>query len=149
MPSSTRDFCTTLDADLGMVAQNVGAALDQYDARAYAVEKLSELAGNDSATENDHALGDEIEIEHVVARPRAGGGQSRHGRDADLGACADQKMARTDAAAVGEFELVRIGKAGMGANEFEFSRLERGLTIGGELANDFLSRVDRPHVGPG
>lgn len=53
----------------GVVAQEVGAALHQSDATADATEELGEFAGDDAAAEDDHALGDEIEIEDVVAGP--------------------------------------------------------------------------------
>lgn len=68
----------------GVVAQEVGAALYQRDATADAAEELGEFAGDNAAAEDDHALGDEIEIEDVVAGPEFGFGETRHGRDADF-----------------------------------------------------------------
>ena len=53
----------------GVVAQEVGAALHQSNATADATEELGEFAGDDAAAEDEHALGDEIEIEDVVAGP--------------------------------------------------------------------------------
>ena len=77
------DFCVGVETDAvvaerllddlagggGVVFKNVFAALDERDLGADAAEELGEFAGDDAAAEDDHALGDEIEIEDVVAGP--------------------------------------------------------------------------------
>src|ERR1035438_913235 len=54
---------------LGMVAQDIPAALHERDAGPDPAEKLRQLAGDDTAAKHDHARGHEIEIEDVVAPP--------------------------------------------------------------------------------
>ena len=134
----------------GVFAQELSAALDERDARADAVEKLSEFAGDDATAEHDHALGDVIEIEYVVARPETRFGEARNRRHADFGARAEEDVTRADGAAVGQREGMRIEETRVGADQVELARRERGFAVRGKLADDlFLPRLHRLHVGAG
>ena len=134
----------------GVIAQEVGAALDERHPRADAPEKLGEFAGDNPAAEHEDAPGHESEVEDLVAGPGGGGGEPGHRGDADLGAGADQHMPGAQHLAVGELERVGVPKAGIRPDQIEFGVGERLLPVGGKLADQLdLAGVDRAHVGPG
>ena len=72
-----------------MVTQNIRTTLNQDYAGADAPKKLGEFAGDDAAAKDDDALGNEIQIEHIVARPEGRLGKSGQRRRADSRACGD------------------------------------------------------------
>ena len=135
---------------LGVVTQDVRAALDQGHPGADPVEVLREFAGHDAAAEHEHARRHEIQVEHVVACPARRVLEAGHRRHAHLGAGAEQEELAADPAPVGELQRVRVGESGVGAVEIEFARFQRLHPVGSEVSDDFqFAGVDGLHVGAG
>src|SRR5688500_15219938 len=75
-----------------MIAQNIDAALDERNLSSDTIQELRELACDDSAAENDHALWNEIEIEHIVAGPEWRVREPRHRWHTRLRAGGDEEV---------------------------------------------------------
>jgi hypothetical protein len=76
-----------------VIAQELVAALNQGHTGADTVEELRKLAGDDAATQYNHAFRDKVEIQHVVAVPSLYFSESRKGGRAYLRAGGDQDVA--------------------------------------------------------
>ena len=125
-----------------MVLKNVFAALNENNFRSDTAEKLGEFAGDDSATEDDYTLRDEIEIEHVVACPERRSGESGDGGGrVDLGTGSDQKIFSRECASVGEGDGVRINEAGVTAVNIIFPTFESLGAVVGEFVDDLFLRA--------
>src|SRR5690606_2836342 len=134
----------------GVFLEDVRAALDLDDARADAAEKLGELAGDDAAAEHDHALGREIEVEHVVAGPVRGFGEAGHGRHADARAGGDEYLFGGYGGAVVELDGARIEELRLAAYDGVAVGRHGLLAVAGEVGDHvFFPAVQGLHVHVG
>ena len=121
MPSRRRTFSSSRGGIVVERAQDVGAALDQSHPDAEAGEELRELDGHRAAAQHDEGFGEAGqaegrvagEIAHVLKLRQRRGGDDRPGGNDEI--CGGELVARA------QFERVRVGKAGEGAQELELA----------------------------
>src|SRR5689334_23313933 len=123
------------------------APLNQRHIDVEAREQLGEFDRDRAAAKNNYRIGEFPECERVVAGQVSHSSQLGQGSPGDNGAGADDEMRSGDCSTIVERDRVSVGKARVGADEFESAAAQLLSPMIGEFLDEtVLARHDRAPV---